>query len=331
MSSSSSASVPTKNHQNDEEYHKSKNRERTSRKDTDGPRWTTVGSSDSEDEPDRGRHHRKRSRSSSPSSRSDSSDGRKHSRGGNHKREKKHHHHHDKKHRRDKHDKHHRHKSSRHGKDRERDREKRGPSLAVNQNEYGKYGIIREDSYYAKQKEFEVYMEEVKKIPGVDCLPRRDVMEYFKSYIEDYNTATMPHEKYYFYAKWESEKYQQEQARKAGGGRNPDFVYASDDEAGGGHGARGMTDEEALWRDQRASREKQQQIEFQQLKARMANSTGAREDMRRQEQLRGELQLAYRSGDTAAIAKLERVLKPDDKTAAVKHAEKLLGNKGGWK
>lgn len=323
--SSSSTSSTRRSHQN-EDHEKRRNREETERKRTDGARWTTVGSSDSESDHERSRR-RKRSASTSDSSCSESSDDdRRHRKEKKHRREKKHHK--EKKRKHEKHEKHHRHKSSKHSRDKDRDKDR--ASAAVNQNEYGKYGIIREDSYFQKQKEFEVYMEEVKKIPGVGCLPRRDVVEYFKSYVEDYNTATMPHEKYYSYAKWESQKYEEEQARKANRTRNPDFVYA-DDEDDFPVGRSGLSDEEVRRREQQVVREKQQQLEFQQLKTRMAQSTGAREDMRRQEQLRGELQLAHRSGDTKAIARLERVLKPDDKVAALKHTEKLLGNKGGWK
>lgn len=321
-----------------EEHEKCKNREETGRKSTEGARWTTVDSSGSENDRHERSRRRKRSESSSDSSSSESSYERKH--------QKKHHH--EKKHRKhksdrhdkhDRHDRHHahnrdRHKSSKHSRE-DKDRRTRNisqpcHSRAVNQNEYGKYGIIREDSYFQKQKEFEVYMEEVKKIPDVACLPRRDAMEYFKCYIEDYNTATMPHEKYYSYAKWESDKYQENQARMAGRSRNPDYVYPDNDEDTGVVGG-GLTDEQILQRERRIERERQQQRDFEQLKTRMTLSTGARDDMRRQEQLRGELQVAYRSGDSKTIARLEKVLKPDDMQAATKHKEKLLGNKGGWK
>ena len=32
-------------------------------------------------------------------------------------------------------------------------------------------------------------------------------MNYFKEFMEDYNTATMPHEKFYNFEKWEMEEY----------------------------------------------------------------------------------------------------------------------------
>ena len=40
------------------------------------------------------------------------------------------------------------------------------------------------------------------------------VMTYFKDFIEDYNTATMPHEKYYNYEAWEMNEYRKEQLNK---------------------------------------------------------------------------------------------------------------------
>ena len=39
-------------------------------------------------------------------------------------------------------------------------------------------------------------------------------MTYFKDFIEDYNTATMPHEKYYNYEVWEMNEYRKAQLNK---------------------------------------------------------------------------------------------------------------------
>jgi len=36
-------------------------------------------------------------------------------------------------------------------------------------------------------------------------------MKYFKDYIEDYNTATMPSSKFYDYDKWEMSEYKKAQ------------------------------------------------------------------------------------------------------------------------
>ena len=39
-------------------------------------------------------------------------------------------------------------------------------------------------------------------------------MTYFKDFIEDYNTATMPHEKYYNFEAWEMNEYRKAQLNK---------------------------------------------------------------------------------------------------------------------
>lgn len=50
-----------------------------------------------------------------------------------------------------------------------------GNNLTVNQNDFGKYGILREENFHSKQREFEAYMSEVKHIPGVLLLGKREV------------------------------------------------------------------------------------------------------------------------------------------------------------
>ena len=40
-------------------------------------------------------------------------------------------------------------------------------------------------------------MSEVKKV-DIGTLSKRDQLMWFKSYVEDYNTATMPHDKVHF-------------------------------------------------------------------------------------------------------------------------------------
>ncbi len=84
-----------------------------------------------------------------------------------------------------------------HKKEKSKHKDKSYSTKAVNQNEYGKFGIIKEEHYYQKQREFEVYMSEVKKV-DIGTLSKRDQLMWFKSYVEDYNTATMPHEKVLF-------------------------------------------------------------------------------------------------------------------------------------
>ena len=64
-------------------------------------------------------------------------------------------------------------------------------------------------------REFEEYLVEVKKIAsGSGSMSKREIMEYFSSYIEDYNTATMPSEKFYNYDKWEMEQYHKKNKKR---------------------------------------------------------------------------------------------------------------------
>jgi len=100
-------------------------------------------------------------------------------------------------------------KSKKHKKEKSKHKDKSYSTKAVNQNEYGKFGIIKEEHYYQKQREFEVYMSEVKKV-DIGTLSKRDQLMWFKSYVEDYNTATMPHEKFYNIASYEMMEYQRQ-------------------------------------------------------------------------------------------------------------------------
>ncbi|KAL1503189.1 hypothetical protein AB1Y20_011247 [Prymnesium parvum] len=75
---------------------------------------------------------------------------------------------------------------------------------------WGAYGIIKESDMHLKQEEFYAWLAEVKGV-SQEMLGRRDLAEYFSSYVEDYNTATLPSEKYYNMRKW----YLEEQARIA--------------------------------------------------------------------------------------------------------------------
>lgn len=75
--------------------------------------------------------------------------------------------------------------------------------------EFGKYGILRESDFAAKQSEFNRWAMDVKHI-DVEILPKYEEKELFKEYMEDYNTATLAHKKYY-----DLEAYERHKAAKA--------------------------------------------------------------------------------------------------------------------
>lgn len=41
-----------------------------------------------------------------------------------------------------------------------------------------------------------------------------EILNYFREFMEDYNTATMPHEKFYNYDAWELKEHQRKQDKK---------------------------------------------------------------------------------------------------------------------
>jgi hypothetical protein len=177
--------------------------------------WATVGSDDDDAGDGSASRKKKRSRDASDdgsdgsdsddSSDDDDSDG--DGSGGSDKKKRSKHSkskHKSKKHKKEKHkkEKHKKHKKEKKSKRDRRDKDSSSSSSsgsgAINQNEFGKYGIIREENFFAKQREFEAYMTEVKGMPGVMGQSKREVMECFRGFMEDYNTATMPHLKVCF-------------------------------------------------------------------------------------------------------------------------------------
>lgn len=125
------------------------------------------------------RHSRSasRSRSRSPSQSSTSSD------------------HHRKKKKKDKHKR----RSSRSRERRERKKEKKEKKKkkgSAQSFEWGKYGIISETDLYNKDQEFRTWLVEERLI-NPETLSKDQTKKEFAKFVEDYNTATLPHEKYY--------------------------------------------------------------------------------------------------------------------------------------
>ena len=74
-----------------------------------------------------------------------------------------------------------------------RNKEKKS-KLAVNQQKYGKYGILVDSDMFNKQQEFYLWLQEVKKI-NPEVFPRFEMKKMFETFAEDYNTVTLPHKK----------------------------------------------------------------------------------------------------------------------------------------
>ncbi|KAG0307688.1 hypothetical protein BGZ97_000314 [Linnemannia gamsii] len=53
-----------------------------------------------------------------------------------------------------------------------------------------------------KESEFQAWLMEVKHL-NPETIPQNKMKEHFVGFMEDYNTVTMPHEKFYNLSKWE--------------------------------------------------------------------------------------------------------------------------------
>ncbi|KAL4079070.1 hypothetical protein J3A83DRAFT_4356077 [Scleroderma citrinum] len=84
---------------------------------------------------------------------------------------------------------------------------------------WGKYGIISETDIYNKTQEFRTWLLEERKI-NPEALSKDQERKEFQVFVEDYNTATLPHEKYYHMEAYE---------RRMSALRAGEFVPPSDD------------------------------------------------------------------------------------------------------
>lgn len=55
---------------------------------------------------------------------------------------------------------------------------------------------LRSVNFCSKYTEFALWASEVKKL-DIEVLPKAEEKEMFRTFCEDYNTATLPHQKYY--------------------------------------------------------------------------------------------------------------------------------------
>ena len=160
---------------------------------------------------------------------------------------------------------------------------------------FGKYGIVKESDFATSTKlkrSFEIWMEEVKGIPQGSSLAKWEVSNYTKEFAEDFNTATLPHEKFYDYDKWEIEDYnkKKEQSQQKKGALSDEFQYR----------------EEMMKR-----AEEKRRKEFNTVKTMMSKEKI--EEMKSQARLKAEMVNAYRVGDEETRLKLQKKLEPERK------------------
>lgn len=179
-------------------------------------------------------------------------------------------------------------------KDKRRDRDRGDESRkSKSSSRYGRYGILRETDYDAKRPEFTLWALQVKG-KDVESMSRFEEKDLFHTFMEDYNTATLPHKKYY-----DLEAY--EKRRAADSGRYGDVSTE-----------RVMFNDEAERKREIAEERQRQHAERLREAYMEMQTTGKAADMRAQELLRARMSLAYRTGNQEEAQRLAERLKPDD-------------------
>merc|ERR1712217_742481 len=80
---------------------------------------------------------------------------------------------------------------------------KKNKNMGASSNQFGKYGVIKVEDFFNKKPEFLAWASEVRK-EDTNVMGQMKMRELFKEYVEDYNTATMPSEKYYNLQVWDT-------------------------------------------------------------------------------------------------------------------------------
>lgn len=191
----------------------------------------------------------------------------------------------------------HRRKSKKSKKKRKKDSKSKSEQSSHNDQMggFGKYGIIKESDLRTSTKvkrNFEIWMEEVKGIPQGTNVPKWEMTECFKEYAEDYNTATLPHMKYYDYDKWEMEEYnkKKEESKSKKGAISDEFQFQEE-------------------RKKKAEEKRRKELDM----VRSTMSKEKIEEMKRQSRLKAEMVNAYRVGDEEKRKRLQKRLEPDEK------------------
>lgn len=118
--------------------------------------------------------------------------------------------------------------------------------------------------------------------------------EYFKEFMEDFNTATLPHAKFYNYEKWEQLDYDRKQQLEAKKSKRTRTKF---------------DDDEALKEARKATVAEKAKKRLDEVRTLMNRDKIS--DMKHQSLLRAEMQNAYKTGDTAKVKKLEMRLNPE--------------------
>ncbi|KAF5375565.1 hypothetical protein D9615_009174 [Tricholomella constricta] len=110
-------------------------------------------------------------------------------------------------------------KSKERRKEKKREKKERKEKKKQTGPQWGKYGIISELDLFTKGPEFHTWLVEERKI-NPETISKEQNKKEFMRYVEDFNTATLPHEKYYHMEAYE---------RRMSALRQGEFIPPQDD------------------------------------------------------------------------------------------------------
>jgi hypothetical protein len=142
-----------------------------------------------------------------------------------------------------------------------------------------------------KERRFNIWMEVVKGEPSFSG-PKWELQNYFKEYMEDFNTATLPHKKYYDYDKWEMEEYQKQMA-------------------GQQEGTSAQRDEAKHYQEMRDRAKAKHEEDLAMVKSMMSKEKV--DEMKHKANMQSEMAHAFKMGDQETFKRLKRRLEPDEK------------------
>jgi len=100
-----------------------------------------------------------------------------------------------------------------------KDRKDKKRKEKANVVHWGKYGIISDTDIFRKDQEFRIWLVEERKI-NPETISKEQEKKEFARFVEDYNTASLPHEKYYNMEEYE---------RRMSALRQGDYLPPADD------------------------------------------------------------------------------------------------------
>jgi len=176
---------------------------------------------------------------------------------------------------------------------------KRSPENREPKLSFGARGFIRETDKNAKEPEFRAWLEEVKKV-NIESVAKHEEKAYFKEYAEDYNTNTLPDDKFYDLDRWtKMETFRRAEAARAGVQSDAlEERLTFDDEA-----------------ERKAELDKQRQLrtaEYKQSAYERMKESGDLQNLREQTRLIEQRKQAYNVGDTETVERINKILAPDE-------------------